>query len=96
MQPTTSTNSKWLGNCYCVPIMATAKKTKKVDTSNKYLYPDCPPELLALMREVYAKYTGYEVAAAIRCIRTELDNAALEEQLKQDSYDIASTLGTIE
>lgn len=50
-----------------------AKKT--VDISDPYLYPECPKELLEQMRDIYAKYSGYEVAQAIRSIRTEIEIA---------------------
>jgi len=73
---------------------------KKVDTSNKYLYPDCPLELLNWMREIYSRYSGYEVAAAIRCIRTEIMNEDLEPvesgTTVDTNYDIAQTLGNID
>ena len=40
-----------------------------------YLHPPVDPELLEIMRAVYARYTGYQVAAVVALIRRELDSA---------------------
>ena len=44
----------------------------------------CDPELLALMRGIYSRYTGYEVADAIRIIRQELEQQRAADLLDEE------------
>jgi hypothetical protein len=53
----------------------------KTTTPDPYLYPPVDPELLAQMREIYARYTGYQVAAVIRQIRAEIEEAKANDLL---------------
>ena len=54
-------------------------KTSKNPQENATIHP----ELVGIMREIYSKYTGYEVAAAIAVIRKELNADEEIERRKQ-------------
>jgi len=48
---------------------------------NKQIYPDVNPDLLELMRDIYSKYTGYQVAECIKVIRMEITQQKEEQAL---------------
>jgi hypothetical protein len=51
---------------------------------NKEIYPDVDQDLLEVLRDIYSRYTGYQVAEAIKVIRLELNQQKELQQLDQD------------
>mgnify|MGYP003347389494 FL=1 len=54
------------------------------------------PELLAQMRQIYSRYTGYEVAAVIAEIRRELNAQASLAQIEADIASLKLALDKME
>lgn len=55
--------------------------TKKIDEE---VYPPVDPTCLAELRDIYSKYTGYQVAECIKVIRAEIYAQKEQEELDEE------------